>query len=91
MELGCGSFVEMEWALLFFYLLRVILNDITITYSMSEPSAYFFFTLRNSSSARLGQNSRAKKNAFSSLICFMFARGNFSLPGESMTASLMHC
>lgn len=29
------------------------------TYSMPSPPAYFFFTPRNSSSDRLGQNSRA--------------------------------
>lgn len=36
MELGCGSFVEVEWALLFF---KVFL----FTYSMPSPPAYFFF------------------------------------------------
>ena len=66
MELGCGSFVEMKW--LSFYGLKKKIN-----------SAYFFcFTPRNSSSARLGQNSRASKSISSiakmrssSLICLL--------------------
>ena len=94
MELGYGSFVEVEWVLLFFTCYHNIFQ-----YSIPRPPAYFFcFMPRTPSSARLGQNSRAStsissiaKMRSSSLICFMFARGNCSLSGESMTASKMHC
>lgn len=40
MELGCGSFVEVKWALLF--LLRVIVNEYSFKYSITGPPAYFF-------------------------------------------------
>lgn len=39
MELGCGSFVEVEWPYFFFL---PIVNDRIITHSMPDPSAYFF-------------------------------------------------
>lgn len=47
--LNYGSFVEMEWPYFFFLF---IVNGRIITHSMPGPSAYFFFTPRNSSSAR---------------------------------------
>lgn len=62
MELGDGSFVEMEWSGLIFdlnldiyiYRFPLFLHIVIVT----AESAYFF-TPRNSFSARLGQNSRA--------------------------------
>jgi hypothetical protein len=98
MELGCGSFFEMEWP----YLLVLLISYFSLMFrifqqSLPGPSAFFCFTPRNSSSARLGQNSRAStsissitKMSSSSLKINMFARGNCGLSGESMTASLMH-
>lgn len=91
MELGCGSFVEIECFFLF------LVNEGIITHSMPGPFSLFFcFTSLNSSSAGLGQNSGAsttncitKKNAF--LVINMFARGNCDLSGGSMTASKMQC
>ena len=88
MELGCGSFVEMEW-LFFFYLF--IVESLHI---VCPVSVFFCFTLRKSSSARLGQNSRestsissiTKKPSSSLISC-----GNCDLSGESMTASKMQC
>lgn len=55
-------------------------------------SIFFCFTPRNSSSARLGQNSRASTSSSSieKTPSYMFARGNCGLSGESMTASKMH-
>lgn len=61
MELGCGSFVEMEWPYFFFYFFFIV-NGVNIKYSMpgrTRIGIFFCFTPRNSSSARLGQNSRA--------------------------------
>lgn len=66
MELGDGSFVEMEWSGLLFYLnLDIYISIISIAffffyiwYFLPAESAYFLKP-RNSSSARLGQNSRA--------------------------------
>lgn len=60
MELGCGSFVEMEWPYFFF----ISFLGVNIKYSMPGRTRigiffFFCFTPRNSSSARLGQNSRA--------------------------------
>lgn len=77
MELGCGSFVEMEWP---FYLLFIV-NELSITHSMPAPhQRIFFLRARNSSSARMGQNSRAStsissitKKRSSSLICLLAA------------------
>lgn len=96
-NLGVGLLSKWNGPYLF---LRVIVNKAFFKYSMPRPPAgsiLFCFTSRNSSSARLGQNSRAStsissiaKKRSSSLICFMFARGNCSLSGESMTPSLMH-
>lgn len=40
MELGCGSFVEMEWPYSFYLLF--IVNGRIITHSMPGPLAYFF-------------------------------------------------
>ena len=40
MELGCGSFVEMEW-LFFFYLF--IVNGEIITHSMPRPRIFLFY------------------------------------------------
>lgn len=54
---------------------------------------FFCFTPRNSSSARLGQNSRASKVLVAYqkfLVINMFARGNCGLSGELITASKMH-
>lgn len=75
MELGCGSFVEMEWPFFLF-----IVNFL-ITHSMLDPHQRIFcFTSRNSSSTWLGQNSRAStsissltKKRSSSLICLLTA------------------
>lgn len=54
MELGCGSFVEIECFFLF------LVNEGIITHSMPGPFSLFFcFTSLNSSSAGLGQNSGA--------------------------------
>jgi len=68
MELGCGYFVEMEWPYLtVFFLLKKNKKNIKICglghnkYSIPFPHIFFCFTPRNSSSARLGQNSRASK------------------------------
>lgn len=78
MELGCGSFVEMEWP----FSLLFIVNERSITHSMPVPHQRIFFVLRarNSSSARMGQNSRAStsissitKTRSSSLICLLAA------------------
>lgn len=38
MELGCRSFVEMEWPYFLF-----IVDVRIITHSMPDPSAYFYF------------------------------------------------
>lgn len=77
MELGCGSFVEMEWPYSLYLLF--IVNEGIITYSMRIRIFFCFcFTPRNSSSARLGLNSRAStsissiaKMRSSSLICLL--------------------
>lgn len=39
MELGCGSFVEMEWPYFFFLF---IVNEETLTYSMPNPNQHIF-------------------------------------------------
>lgn len=47
----------------FYFLFIVIVNDGIFTHSMPGPISLFFcFTPRNSSSARLGQNSGASTN-----------------------------
>lgn len=66
MELGCGYFVEMEWPYLtvFFLLKRKqkrYAGGGIINIVCPLPHIFFCFTPRNSSSARLGQNSRASK------------------------------
>lgn len=66
MELGCGYFVEMEWPYLtVFFLLKKKQKGYAdggiINIVCPPPHILFCFTPRNSSSARLGQNSRASK------------------------------
>lgn len=64
MELGDGSFVEIEWSGLLFYLnLDIYIYYIYLfffTYSIFLPAeSASFLKPRNSSLARLGRNSRA--------------------------------
>lgn len=83
MEFGRGSFVEMEWPYsfyfiyLFIYYLSLMVGELSIV-CPARISIFFCFTPRNSSSARLGQNSRAStsissiaKMRSSSLICLL--------------------
>lgn len=62
MELGDGSFVEIEWSGLLFYLNLDIIDIYLLIFLhivfLTAESAYFLKP-RNSSSARLGQNSGA--------------------------------
>ena len=72
MELGCGSFVEMEWPYFFFLF---IVNGRIITHSMPGPSAYFFLrpvTLPQPGNSRASTSiSSITKMPSSSLICLL--------------------
>lgn len=76
MELGRGSFAEMEWPFIYLFIIYIYLLFIFLVYLLifivylllnivfpaktkNKISIFFCFTPRNSSSARLGQNSRA--------------------------------
>jgi hypothetical protein len=86
MELGCRSFVEMEWTYFLF-----IENFIIITHSMPGPSAYFFFVLGSVTLPQPGLGRIAEQVISSITKMPSFARGNCGLSGELMTAPSMHC
>lgn len=43
MELGCGSFVEMEWLFFFSFYLLFIVNGGIITHSMPDQRIFLFY------------------------------------------------